>query len=172
MRRVKLARAQLARNEAEFPIASLQSQIAVAESRARRLTLYAPVDGRILNIKVKPGEDVGTGPLLTMGDTGRMRAVAEIYETDIAQIRVGQIATVASRALSHPLTGTIARIGNMIFKNDVLNVDPAARADARVIEVWIDLDDGAAAERLTNLTVDIVIDTSEANTPVAHSGSP
>jgi HlyD family secretion protein len=60
----------------------------------------------------------------------------------------------------------------MIFKNDVLNVDPAARADARVIEVWIDLDDGAAAERLTNLTVDIVIDTSEANTPLAHSGSP
>ena len=169
---VKLARAQLARNEAEFPIASLQSQIAVAESRARRLTLYAPVDGRILNIKVKPGEDVGTGPLLTMGDTGRMRAVAEIYETDIGQIRIGQKATAASRALSDPLTGRIVRIGNMIFKNDVLNVDPAARADARVIEVWIDLDDGAAAERLTNLTVDIVIDTSEANTPLAHSGSP
>jgi HlyD family secretion protein len=169
---VKLARAQLVRNEAEFPIASLQSQIAVAESRARRLTVYAPVDGRILNIKVKPGEDVGTGPLLTMGDTGRMRAVAEIYETDIAQIRVGQKATVTSRALSHPLTGGVARIGNMIFKNDVLNVDPAARADARVIEVWIDLDDGAAAERLTNLTVDVVIDTSEANTPLAHSGSP
>jgi HlyD family secretion protein len=169
---VKLARAQLVRNEAEFPIASLESQIAVAESRARRLTLYAPVDGRILNIKVKPGEDAGTGPLLTMGDTGRMRAVAEIYETDIARIRVGQRATIASRALSHPLTGTIARIGDMIFKNDVLNVDPAARADARVIEVWIDLDDGAAVERLTNLTVDIVIDTSDANTPVAHSGSP
>jgi HlyD family secretion protein len=107
-----------------------------------------------------------------MGDTSRMRAVAEIYETDIGQIRVEQRATVTSRALAHPLTGTVARIGNMIFKNDVLNVDPAARADARVIEVWIDLDDGAAVERLTNLTVDIVIDTSEPATPVAHSGSP
>jgi HlyD family secretion protein len=169
---VKVARAQLVRNEAEFPIASLESQIAVAQSRARRLTLYAPVDGRILNIKVKPGEDIGTGPLLTMGDTSRMRAVAEIYETDIGQIRIGQKATAASRALSDPLTGRIVRIGNMIFKNDVLNVDPAARADARVIEVWIDLDDAAAVERLTNLTVDIVIDTSATNAPVAHSGSP
>jgi HlyD family secretion protein len=169
---IKLTRAQLVRNQAEFPIASLKSQIAVAESRARRLTLYAPVDGRILNIKVKPGEDVGAGPLLTMGDTGRMRAVAEVYETDIARIQVGQSATVTSRALPRPLGGKVARIGNMIFKNDVLNVDPAARADARVVEVWIDLDDGTAAERLTNLTVDIIIDTSEANTPVARSGSP
>jgi HlyD family secretion protein len=169
---VKQARAQLARAQAEFPIASLQSQIAVAESRARRMTLYAPVDGRILNIRVKPGEDVGTGSVLTMGDTDRMRAVAEVYETDIAQVRVGQPATVASRALSHPLTGKVARIGNMIFKNDVLNVDPAARADARVIEVWIDLDDSTLTERLTNLTVDVVIDTSEANTPVARSGPP
>jgi HlyD family secretion protein len=169
---IKLADAQLMRAEAEFPIASLQSQIAVAESRARRLTVYAPVDGRILNIRVKPGEDVGTGPLLTMGDTDRMRAVAEVYETDIAQVRVGQTATVTSRALSHPLSGTVERIGNMIFKNDVLNVDPAARADARVVEVWIDLDDGAPAEQLTNLTVDVVIDTSGAKTPVARSGSP
>ena len=45
-------------------------------------------------------------------------------------------------------------------------------ADARVIEVWIDLDDGAAAERLTNLTVDVVVDTFEHNPPLAHSGSP
>jgi HlyD family secretion protein len=169
---VKLAGAQLMRAEAEFPIASLQSQIAVAESRARRLAVYAPVDGRILNIKVKPGEDVGVGPLLTMGDTDRMRAVAEIYETDIVQVRVGQVATVTSRALSRPLTGKVERIGNMIFKNDVLNVDPAARADARVIEVWIDLDDGTPAAGLTNLTVDVIIDTSEAKTPVARSGSP
>jgi HlyD family secretion protein len=85
---------------------------------------------------------------------------------------VGQNATVASRALAHPLSGKVARIGNMIFKNDVLNVDPAARADARAVEVWIDLDDGAEAERLTNLTVDIVIDTSEVSTPVTHSGAP
>jgi len=26
------------------------------------------------------------------------------------------------------------RIGNMVYKNDVLNVDPAARADARVVQ--------------------------------------
>jgi HlyD family secretion protein len=169
---VKLAHAQLARAEAEFPIASLQSQILVAESRARRATLYAPIDGRILNIKVKPGEEVSGDPLLTMGDTERMRAVAEVYETDIAQVRVGQTATVTSRALPRRLTGRVVRIGSMIFKNDVLNVDPAARADARVVEVWIDLDDSALVDQLTNLTVDVLIDTSGPETPVARTEQP
>jgi HlyD family secretion protein len=45
----------------------------------------------------------------------------------------------------------------MIFKNDVLNVDPAAKSDSRVVEVRIELDDGAPVAGLTNLTVDILI---------------
>ena len=159
---VALARAQLERAEAEFPIASLEAQVARADAQARRMTIYAPIDGRILNIRVKPGEEAGNGPVLIMGDTARMRAVAEVYETDIGHVRVGQTATITSRALAKPLTGKVVRIGNMVFKNDVLNVDPAARADARVVEVWIELDDSAATERLTNLTVDVVINTGAA----------
>ena len=170
--RIRLARAQLERAQAEFPIASLEAQIAAAEARAHRLTLFAPVDGRILNIKIKPGEDVSSGPVLTMGDTSLMRAVAEVYETDIARVRIGQVATITSRALPRPITGKVVRIGNMVFKNDVLNVDPAARADARVVEVWIDLDDAALTERLTNLTVDVVISASDAPAAVARSDRP
>jgi HlyD family secretion protein len=167
---VDLARAQLARAEAEFPIASLEAQIAKANAQARRMIIVAPIDGRILNIKVKPGEEVGTGPVLVMGDTERMRAVAEVYETDIGRVAVGQSATITSRALPRPLTGKVVRIGNMVFKNDVLNLDPAARADARVVEVWIELHDPGLTKRLTNLTVDIVINTQEAPPAVARTG--
>jgi HlyD family secretion protein len=169
---VKVARAQLERAQAEFPIASLEAQIDSAESHARRLTLYAPVNGRILNIKVKAGEDVSSGPVLTMGDTSLMRAVAEVYETDIARVRIGQVATITSRAFPRSVTGKVVRIGNMVFKNDVLNVDPAARADARVVEVWIDLDDATLTERLTNLTVDVIINMGDANAAVARSVQP
>lgn len=170
--RIKVARAQLERAQAEYPIASLEAQIGAAKARASRLTLYAPVDGRILNIKIKPGEDVSSGPVLTMGDTSLMRAVAEVYETDIARVRIGQVATITSRALPHPITGKVVRIGNMVFKNDVLNVDPAARADARVVEAWIDLDHAPLIERLTNLTVDVVINTGDGGAAVARSGRP
>ena len=166
---IRVARAQLERAMAEFPIASLERQIAAAAARARRLALYAPIDGRILNIKVKPGEDVGNGPVLTMGDTGSMRAVAEVYETDIASVRVGQPATITSFALPRPIAGKVVRIGSMVFKNDVLNVDPAARADARVVEVWIDLDDEPLTQQLTNLTVNVRINTDGAGVSLAGS---
>ena len=45
----------------------------------------------------------------------------------------------------------------MIYKNDVLNIDPAAKTDARVIEVRIELDDPERTSRLSNLTVDVLI---------------
>jgi HlyD family secretion protein len=166
---IELARATLARMQAEFPVASLQRQIILSEARAKRLTLFAPADGRILNIRVKPGEEIGSSPILTLGDTAQMRAVAEVYETDISRVRLDQLATVSSRSLAKPISGKVARIGNLIFKNDVLNVDPAARADARVVEVWIDLDDSSAVERLTNLTVDVLITTSEPKAALADS---
>ena len=97
-------------------------------------------------MRVQPGEEVGSGPVLVLGDTSRMRVVAEVYETDIGEVSVGQSATVSSRALLKPISGRVARVGSMVFKNDVLNVDPAARADARVVEVWIDLDPLPLAE--------------------------
>jgi HlyD family secretion protein len=107
-----------------------------------------------------------------MGDTDKMRAVAEVYETDIGRVTVGQSATITSRALPRPLTGIVMRIGNLVFKNDVLNIDPAARADARVVEVWIELDEPAMIERLTNLTVDVTINAGDPPAAVARSGGP
>ena len=161
---LRLAKATLERAEAEIPVASLEKQMELADARATELTLRAPVGGLILNIVVKPGEQVGSGPVLTMGDTRKMRAVAEVYETDITRVRVGQAATITSRALQRPIHGRVVRIGNMVFKNDVLNVDPAARADARVVETWIELDDAVQTERLTNLTVDVLIATPPTST--------
>jgi HlyD family secretion protein len=169
---IRVARGQLERAKAEFPITSLERQIASADARARRLALYAPIDGRILNIKIKPGEDVGGGPVLTMGDTKSMRAVAEVYETDIAGVRLGQQATITSFALPRPIAGKVVRIGSMVFKNDVLNVDPAARADARVVEVWVDLDDEPLTRQLTNLTVNVRINTVEADASLVGSNPP
>ena len=45
-----------------------------------------------------------------------------------------------------------------IFKNNVLDDDPAANADARVVEVKIRLQDSQLVEALTNLQVDVRID--------------
>jgi HlyD family secretion protein len=169
---LRLAKAALENTRASIPIKSLTARLALARAQLRRLTIIAPIDGRVLNIQAHPGEQVGQPgdkPILSIGATERMRVVAEVYETDVARVRIGDKATVTSRALSSPLTGTVVEIGSMIFKNDVLNLDPAARADARVVEVRIALDDAEPVARLTNLTVDVVIDTGARQ---AGSGAP
>jgi HlyD family secretion protein len=89
----------------------------------------------------------------------------------VPRVRLGQRAKITSRALDRPLTGKVVEIGRMIFKNDVLNVDPAAKTDARVVEVRIALDDGAAVAGLTNLTVDVVISPDSDVSAVESSGS-
>ena len=51
---IQTAQATLARNQTDIPVASLERQVVLADARVKRMTLYAPIDGRILNILVKP----------------------------------------------------------------------------------------------------------------------
>jgi HlyD family secretion protein len=48
-------------------------------------------------------------------------------------------------------------IHNKVAKQDEMGTDPAARKDARIIEVEVLLDDPAAAAALTHLQVEVLI---------------
>lgn len=156
------ARAELTRAQASTGVESLRRQLEVAEARVHLAEVTAPIAGQVLKIMIQPGARVASAPILKMGDTREMHAVAEVYETDIGAVKIGQSATIRSRALPKPLSGKVVRVGRMIFKNDVIGVDPAAKVDARIVEVRIRLDEPALAAGLTNLSIDVVIDTAEA----------
>jgi HlyD family secretion protein len=156
------AKAALGRATAAVAVESLEKKLELAEARLAQAEVRAPIDGRILKVLTRPGERKVDSPILKMGNTARMHAVAEVYETDVRFVREGQRASVRSPALSRALTGKVVKIGNLIYKNDVLDVDPAANTDRRVVEVRIALDDGGEVARLTNLTVDVVIDVTGA----------
>jgi HlyD family secretion protein len=118
----------------------------------------APITGQVLKIYAKPGETVGTNGVVEIGNTRQMYVVAEIYETQIGKVKVGQKASIFSEVLDSEITGTVDRIGLKIAKNDVLGTDPAAKTDVRVIEVKIRLDDSSKVSNLTNLQVKVTID--------------
>jgi HlyD family secretion protein len=173
------ATAELRREEAALDrarvavgLASLEKEVALAEARVARTIIRAPMDGQILKIVTWPGERISEAPILQMGDSRTMHVVAEVYESDIGLVRLGQSATIASPSLPREMTGEVVQIGKLIFKNDVLNVDPAADTDARVVEVRIELDDGELVQNLTNMTVDVMIDVegaAVATAPAAES---
>jgi HlyD family secretion protein len=137
----------------------LVSEAAVNRARAdlQQAYIHAPSAGRVLKVLSWPGELIGRDGAFEIGRVERMFAVAEVYESDIGRVALGQRASVASPALSAPLGGVVERIHRKVEKQDVIGTDPAARKDARIVEVEILLDDPAPVVGLTNLQVTVVI---------------
>ncbi|MBT9315577.1 efflux RND transporter periplasmic adaptor subunit [Leptothoe spongobia] len=157
---VSMAKADLQLAAVETGVTSAQQNLALAEARLNRTVIKAPSTGQILDIYVRPGEAVSNNRLMSLGNTNEMYVVAEVYETDVGLVNIGQNATITSRngAFQGSLSGTVETIGLQIFKNDVLDDDPAANADARIVEVRIAVDQDEAVAMLTNLQVDVLID--------------
>ncbi|MBW4674439.1 MAG: biotin/lipoyl-binding protein [Desmonostoc geniculatum HA4340-LM1] len=112
-----------------------------AEAELKLSYVQAPIAGEILKIYTKSGEAIGANGIAELGQTSQMFVVAEVAEDSISKVRLGQNATITSDngAFSGEFQGTVTEIGRKIGKKDVLNTDPAADVDARVIEVKIAL---------------------------------
>lgn len=149
---------QIVAQASQASVTVAKSTLDLRETMLNRANVYAPFTGKVLNIVTWPGEAIGPKGILEFGQTSRMYAIAEIYETDIRQVKVDQVATISSKALPEPLTGVVETIRPMIRKQDVMGTDPSARKDARIIEVEIRIDNAQAVENLTNLQVEILIE--------------
>lgn len=156
-RKAACASASTAVRLAETGVDVARAHLDRVRAEARRSYVHAPFAGRVLNIVLRPGELIGEAGILQLGRVSRMYAIAEVYETDIRHVRVGQRATVSSPALERSLDGTVRSIRQKVEKQDEIGTDPAARKDARIVEVAILLDDPEPAAGLTNLQVDVVI---------------
>ncbi|MGB3294484.1 MAG: efflux RND transporter periplasmic adaptor subunit [Phormidesmis sp.] len=161
---VSAAQADLQLSQATAGVQSAAQNLALAEARLEQTIIRAPFSGQIIEVFIDPGESVNEQAVLSMGNTEQMKVVAEVYESDIGLVEVGQNATIRSRnaAFDEVLSGTVSEIALQIFKNDILDDDPAAEADARVVEVDIAVDQPTVIAGLTNLQVDVVIDVDEA----------
>jgi HlyD family secretion protein len=154
---------QQAQASLQVAVANLQQ----AKANFETATVRSPIAGRILKVHAKETEQVSSlvtsggsqscSGIAEVGRTDQMYAVAEVYESDVAKIRAGQKATITSPAFPGELAGTVAQVGLKVGKKDVLNTDPAADTDARVVEVKVRLTDSKPVEGLTNLQVQVAI---------------
>jgi HlyD family secretion protein len=143
--------------EAEAAVLVAQTGLQRARADLETALVLSPIDGKVLKINTKDGESVSDKGIVELGNTTEMDVVAEVYETDLDRIQGGLTATITSPALAEPLEGRVYKAGWQIRKNDVLNTDPAADTDVRVVEVRIRLKDARPVERLTNLQVKVKI---------------
>lgn len=146
---------QAAQAEIEQAIAN----VAKAQADLDLAYIRSPISGQILKIYTRPGETIGNKGIVALGQTTQMNVVAEVYESDVSKLRMGQQATITSNAFSGKLYGTVDQIGLQVNTQDVLSTEPAANVDARVVEVKIRLNptDSQRVAALTNLQVKVAI---------------
>ncbi|MEL6598428.1 MAG: HlyD family efflux transporter periplasmic adaptor subunit [Pseudomonadota bacterium] len=171
-RDVERARATLSRYAANNGQMQADVAVAAANVTAARATLTqaerdvekafvrAPAAGMVLDIHVRPGERPDTEGVLELGDTSQMTVEAEVYQTLIGRVAIGDPVEITADALSGPLSGQVTAIGLAIGRQSITSDDPAANTDARVVDVIVTLDEAAsvAARRFTNLQVVTRID--------------
>jgi HlyD family secretion protein len=145
-----------------IPIASLDVQRKLAQAQFDRTQLLAPCNGTILKTYVRPGETIGSKPVLQMADLEQMVVVVEVYENEVKHIRLGQQAMIASKAFQPPydqkgLQGKVIRVGRMINTPMLKSVDPFAPADRHVVEVRVQFNSEGSKQTvaLSNLQVDV-----------------
>ena len=140
-KRDELVKLQGERREAQAQIAGLRVDLAQSELRS-------PIDGTVLRVISRAGERPGSDGVLEVGASDQMEAVAEVYETDIDRVRLGQSVRLTSEngGFSGSLSAKVLRIEPQVRQRTVLSTDPTGDADARIVEVRLALDPADAAK--------------------------
>ncbi len=124
-----------------------------------KTTYRAPIDGRIVGLNIEEGEIVVVGTMnnpgtqiLSVSDLSRMQVVADVDETDVIDVQVGQKATITVAALPDTtFEGTVTTVGNsatqttaggatgetnfdveVLFSHTVPEVRPGMTADVEI----------------------------------------
>ncbi|MEQ9482335.1 ABC exporter membrane fusion protein [Coleofasciculus sp. F4-SAH-05] len=144
---------------AEAEVQSAKASVAEAQANLEQAEVRSPRAGQIIKIHTYPGEKIADQGIVTLGQTQQMIAIAEVYQSDILKIQEGQPATITSPVIPNSLQGTVERIGLQVEQQQVVDEDPAANIDAKVVEVHIRLDPNSShnVAGLSNLQVTVTI---------------
>ena len=138
-----------------------QAQVKQARADLDQATVKAPSKGTILEILARAGDRVGEDGLLLMGDTTRMGVVAEVYQSDLPEIRPGQTATItASGFPGRSQNAEVIEIAQQISSQSVTTGEAGDKVDKRVVKVKLALPEEslAVASRINNLQVNVLFD--------------
>jgi multidrug resistance efflux pump len=136
-------------------VAQARVRAAVARrSRVRaeldRLTIRAPIDGTVLQVKYRVGEyynpaspsGVAVEPLVVLGDLRAIRVRVDVDERDIARTGDGARGYVTLSAFpGRRFPGKVVEIGARMGRKNVRTDDPVERLDVKILEVVMQIEE-------------------------------
>jgi multidrug resistance efflux pump len=127
---------EIARAEVE----SARAQLAVSEAELERLTIKAPADGTILQVKIREGEYATAGvlatPLMVLGDVDTLVVRTDVDENDAWRFRDGAPAVAFVRGNRDFSTDVrFHRVEPYVVPKRSLTGESTERVDTRVLQV-------------------------------------
>jgi HlyD family secretion protein len=144
-----------AQTEVDSAIAALKK----AKTDLSQAYVRAPIASQILKIHTRSGEKIGEEGIVELAQTDHMIAVAEVYQSDISKVKLGQPAEITGQAFEGIVRGEVYRVGLQVSRQNVFSNQPGENLDRRVVEVKIRLnpEDSKRVAGLTNLQVQTAI---------------
>jgi HlyD family secretion protein len=132
---------------AEAQLAQATANVQSTETDLERMTIRAPVDGQVLQLKVRPGEFAATGvlpqPLTLLGSVDRMNVRVDVDENDAWRVKAGTPAVAFLRGnkdIKTPLK--FVRFEPYVVPKRSLTGDSTERVDTRVLQAIYSFDRG------------------------------
>lgn len=143
---------------AESQARQAQAELGVAQAAVGSTVVESTLDGKVTRKLVEPGEAVDISmPLMILGDMQKVIIKAEVDETDVGKLSMGQRAEVTADAYPGRIfPGRIYEMGQAVGKRKVKPEDPAKIQDMKVLEVKIEITEGGDELKL-GMTVDVRI---------------
>ena len=140
---VEIQEAKLAQAQSE--VTSAQAQVQSAATLIDRLTVRAPVDSRVLQVKVRLGEFAPAGvletPLMLIGDVQTLHVRVDIDENDAWRLKKNAPARAYLRGNKDLSTALkFVRIEPYVVPKRSLTGDSSERVDTRVLQVIYSFD--------------------------------
>lgn len=138
---------EIARADADIQAAEQRS--GVAQDRAAKCAVRAPIDGTVLRVHMRVGElysRFAPQPILSLADVSTRRVRAEVDEQDVGRVRMGQKVIVSSDAYpGKRFSGMVSRLSSMMGRKSVITGHPSEKSDRDILEVLADLNPDAMA---------------------------
>jgi HlyD family secretion protein len=139
-----------------------QAAMTASNDNLGKTRFVAPFDGVVSALYVEQGEIVIMGTMnnagtqiLTVSDLSRMLVKADVDETDVVDVQIGQKAKITVDALPDTsFVGTVTEIGNTAKRNDLGQVEGQTNFEVKVV-----FDQTVPAVR-PGMTADVEIETA------------
>lgn len=153
---------------ARAAVSEAEMHLKIAETYLAKTQVRSPIDGVVIYRYSEPGEVVLPDvpkPVVSIGNRDRLHLRADVDETDLGRVKVGQRVFATAEAFGPKrFAGEVVHVEQALGRKNLYTYRPTEKVDTKILEVVIALDDGKALPLDMQMTVWFLRDSGSSTT--------